>query len=324
MGGKIALIAPTVDNQGELSSPDGQVILAAGQQVGFLAHPSADPSLRGLDVAVGQAVGNESVTNDTNGFIYAPEADVTMTGPTVNQFGTIESLTSVSLNGRIDLLGVSNLLPELNSSTQTNIFVAVAGTTTAGTVDLGPNSLTEILPDYSSTDTQVGTALALPSQVYIEGGTFHMETGSQLIAPSATATLSLGILSSAIPLTSAEAANIASTQGETGPLPENTGPTDNPVALNTPSQVILDSGANLDVSGSSGVQASVTENIVTAQLTQAILENSPLQETGPLRGAKIQVDVSLTGTNADGSAWYGSPIGDLSGYATWSSITWAS
>ena len=315
VGGKIALIAPTVDNQGELSSPDGQVILAAGQQVGFLAHPSADPSLRGLDVAVGQAVGNESVTNDTNGFIYAPEADVTMTGPTVNQFGTIESLTSVSLNGRIDLLGVSNLLPELNSSTQTNIFVAVAGTTTAGTVDLGPNSLTEILPDYSSTDTQVGTALALPSQVYIEGGTFHMETGSQLIAPSATATLSLGILSSAIPLTSAEAANIASTQGETGPLPENTGPTDNPVALNTPSQVILDSGANLDVSGSSGVQASVTENIVTAQLTQAILENSPLQETGPLRGAKIQVDVSLTGTNADGSTWYGSPIGDLSGYA---------
>jgi filamentous hemagglutinin len=311
VGGKIALIAPTIDNEGTLSSPDGQIILAAGQQVGFVAHPSSDPSLRGLDVAIGQVNGNESVTNGVNGLIYAPEADVTMTAPTVNQNGVIESTTSVSLNGRIDLLAVSGLTPDSGNS---YLFDSIeGGTSTGGVVNLGPNSLTEILPDYASTETQAGTSLALPSQVYVAGGTFHMGNGAQLIAPGATATLSVGILNTPI----------ATATGETTiPLPENTGastlegePNAVPLYLSTPGQLTLDASANLDVSGSSGVQASVTENIVSAELTEAVLENSSLQESGPLRGQTITVDVSQTGTNADGSVWYGSPIGDLSGYA---------
>jgi filamentous hemagglutinin len=311
VGGKIALIAPAIDNEGTLSSPDGQIILAAGQQVGFAAHPSSDPSLRGLDVAIGQVNGDESVTNGVNGLIYAPEADVTMTAPTVNQNGVIESTTSVSLNGRIDLLAVSGLTPDPGNS---YLFDSIEdGTSTGGTVNLGPNSLTEILPDYASTETQAGTSLALPSQVYVAGGAFHMGSSAQLIAPSATATLSVGILNTPI----------AAAAGETTiPLPENTGastlegqPNTVPLFLSTPGQVTLDASANLDVSGSSGVQASVTENIVSAELTEAVLENSSLQEGGPLRGQTITVDVSQTGTNADGSIWYGSPIGDLSGYA---------
>ncbi len=38
---------------GHAFSTDGQIILAAGEQVGFVPHPGTDPSLRGLDVAVG-------------------------------------------------------------------------------------------------------------------------------------------------------------------------------------------------------------------------------------------------------------------------------
>jgi filamentous hemagglutinin len=313
VGGKIALIAPSIDNEGTLSSPDGQIILAAGQQVGFVAHPSSDASLRGLDVAVGS--GGGTATNGLDGYIYAPEADVTMTGLNVNQFGVIASGTSVALNGRIDLLAVSGLAPDPENA---YIFDSVAGgATVPGTVDLGPNSLTEILPDYSSTDTQVGSTLALPSQIYVEGGTFHMETAAQLIAPNATATFSVGILNTPITTTTARIAD------DTPPLPENVGAATSgngeaaiPLnILSTPGQVILDPLANLDVSGSSDVAASVAENIVSAQLTEAVLENSPLQETGPLRGATVQVDITLTGTNPDGSTWYGSPIGDLSGYA---------
>jgi filamentous hemagglutinin family protein len=94
VGGKIALIAPNVDNEGTLSSPDGQVILAAGQQVGFAAHPSSDPSLRGLDVAIG--AGSGTASNGVNGYIDAPRADVTIAGATVNQLGVINSTTSVA------------------------------------------------------------------------------------------------------------------------------------------------------------------------------------------------------------------------------------
>ena len=309
VGGKIALLAPQIDNEGTLSAPDGQVILAAGQQVGFEAHPSTDPTLRGLDVAVGAGESTDVAQNGLTGYIYAPEADVTMTGYNVNQLGEIDSVTSVSLNGRIDLLAVNNLVPVYNSTDNAYVPTVVVGTTDVGTVTLGDNSLTEILPDYSSMETAVGNSLALPSQVYIEGGTFHMGNGAQLIAPNAVATLSLGILNSAIATTSGESAN------GTIPVPENTGPVFSAVYLPTSGRVELDSGANFDVSGSSDVQASVSENIVSAQLTEAVLENSSLQETGPLRGATVQVDISLTGTSSDGSTWYGSPIGDLSGYA---------
>ncbi len=73
VGGRIALIAPTVTNQGVISTPDGQTILAAGQQVGFVAHPSADPSQRGLDVTVGMADATDAAINDVSGFIDAHE-----------------------------------------------------------------------------------------------------------------------------------------------------------------------------------------------------------------------------------------------------------
>ena len=314
VGGKIALIGPDVTNQGTLSASAGQIILAAGQQVGFVAHPSTDPSLRGLDVAVGQpgGTGSGNATNGEFGIINADQADVTMTGSNVNQFGFILAGTSVSLNGRIDLMAVTNLAPD---ALHGNIFDSSGNNApVAGKVDLGPNSLTLILPDYASTATAVGPYLALPSQIYVAGQSFEMQNGAQMIAPNATATFSIGILNTTI---------VAAPGVTTVPLPENTGafplsgqPVVAPVYLASadPATVTLDAGANLDVSGSSNVQASVTENIVAAQLTAAILANSPLQADGPLHGATVQVDISQTGTNADGSIWYGSPIGDLSGY----------
>ena len=54
VGGRIALVGPNVSNEGTISTPDGQTILAAGQQVAMLPHVSTDPSLRGLDVFIVQ------------------------------------------------------------------------------------------------------------------------------------------------------------------------------------------------------------------------------------------------------------------------------
>jgi filamentous hemagglutinin len=103
VGGRVALIGPNVTNNGTINTPDGQTILAAGNQVAQTAHSSSDPSLRGLDVFVG-SVNQYSGTATNTGLINAPRADVTIAGKNVNQNGAIESSTSVSLNGRIDLL----------------------------------------------------------------------------------------------------------------------------------------------------------------------------------------------------------------------------
>src|SRR3984893_7659684 len=52
-GGRVALIGANASNAGTISTADGQTILASGLQVGFGAHASSDPTLRGLDVFVG-------------------------------------------------------------------------------------------------------------------------------------------------------------------------------------------------------------------------------------------------------------------------------
>ncbi len=103
VGGRIALIGANVRNEGTISTPDGQTILAAGLQVGMTAHPSSDPSLRGLDVYVG-SVGSYGGKVVNTGEISIPRASATLIGADIRQLGAIDSTTSVSLNGRIDLI----------------------------------------------------------------------------------------------------------------------------------------------------------------------------------------------------------------------------
>jgi filamentous hemagglutinin family protein len=326
VGGKIALIAPKVTNFGDLDAPDGQIILAAGQQVGFEPHPGSDPSLRGLDVAIGQADVNDTVINGGTedlpngpaqttsannqpvGLLEIPEAELTIAAPIIKQDGVIAGQTSLALNGRIDLLAMSGLAGDNESK----IF-DTSGGAAGGTITLGVNSVTEILPDYSSTDTQVGTALSLPSQIYVEGLSFEMQSGSTLIAPNATTTFGLGVLNEPIAAATGEIST---------PLAENVGansssgaPEASPDLLPSKGAFTLDTGADLDVSGSSDVQGSAAENVIGAQLTDAVLENSPLQRDSTLHDATVYVDVTDTGTNTDGSTWVGSPLGDFSGYA---------
>ena len=110
VGGRIALIAPNVTNQGTISTADGQTIIAAGRQVGFAEHSSDDPTLRGLNVFVGTADGQSGIARNS-GLIDAPRASVILAGREVNQSGVIDSSTSVTLNGRIDLLANYGAVP---------------------------------------------------------------------------------------------------------------------------------------------------------------------------------------------------------------------
>ena len=293
VGGRVALVGPNVVNNGTITTPDGQTILAAGLQVGLAAHASSDPSLRGLDVSVGQVsdpsyaggASNVAGTVANFGLVEAPRANVTLAGSTVNQNGVIDSSTSVTLNGSIDLLANYGAEPFI---LQVNGFEGVTGlySTQSGKVVFGANSVTDILPEISSAETQVGTMPALPSQINAQGQSIYMGTNSEILAPSATVDLNAGTW----------ALDAATYQ-----------------FVNTIGQVYLDSGAIVDVSGEENVNASVTENIISAQLLGTELANSPVQQNGPLRGATVQVNVLETG-NYDGTEWVGSPIGDLSGY----------
>ncbi len=331
VGGRVMLVGPNVTNSGTITTPDGQTILAAGLQVGIDAHPSTDPSLRGLDIYIG-AVADPSLpssapagtaTNSASALIEAPRADVTLIGSTVNQLGFIDSSTSVSYNGRVDLLAEYNSIP--NAAQFDNTFNSPATTppflpSTTGVVTLGPESVTQILPELSDTSTIVGTQLALPSLVDIRGLAIHMASpttgtgGAILYAPSAgptfdpTGTTVISESNSRFPLTSGVTLDagdwLVTNPNSQAPKLE---------FLTDQGQVYLDAGTTIDVSGSQGVSASVEEDVVAVQLRGTELANSPLQQNGPLRGETVDVSLLAYGTY-DGIPWVGTPVGDASGY----------
>lgn len=278
VGGRVALIGPNVTNAGDIATPDGQTILAAGDQVGFLASP--DPSLRGLDTYVG-AVDASSGDATNTGMIEVPSGDTTIAGRTVNQLGVIASTTSVTLNGRVDLdawYGAKIVVGANN----TDLFAP----TESGAVTLGPASETLILPELGSTETVAGATLALTSQVVVEGETIHLATDSQIVAPNASVTLSAG------------------GWYQSGDAPATFIPNSG--------QVYLDAGATISVAGSI-VSAPVSQNIVSAELLGPELADSPLQRNGALYGQTVEVDARETGIY-DGQEWVGTPLANVSGY----------
>jgi filamentous hemagglutinin len=305
VGGKVALVGPNVANAGTISTPDGQTILAAGNQVAFVAHDANDPTLRGLDVYVGSVdASSGSATNV--GLIDSPEADIMMVGKNVNQNGVIASSTSVSLNGRIDLLGDYNAQVTV-PSTSTSETPVLTPASTDGAVTLGQGSVTQILPELSSTDTVVGTQLALSSIVNIQANLINLDSNALLWAPSAATpsdatkpALGVGGLTLTSGVTLDAGSWLSYNQSYS--------------FFNTTGQIGLAQGASIDVSGSENVAASVAENIVSAQLLGTELADSPLQQNGALRGTTIDVDLRQTGVNADGTTWIGTPLVDVSGY----------
>ena len=298
VGGRVALIGANVTNAGTISTPDGQTILAAGLQVGLTAHSSTDPSLRGLDVYVGAVVDPASnlpayagtVTN--TGMINAPRADVTMTGKTVNQMGVIDSSTSVSLNGRIDLDAnygaVSNTVYDPTIPSQGLPFLFKS----AGVVTLGTDSVTRILPELSSTERVVGTSLALPSQINVQGYVVHLASNASILAPNAKVTINTGVWDQVKAATGALQSTFVHSSG----------------------QVYLDTGAMINVAGTTDVSAPISENILTLQLRGAEFADSPLNRNNlTVRGVNLIIDVRMQGM-FNGLAWVGTPLANAAGF----------
>lgn len=288
-GGRLMLVGPNVTNAGSLLAPNGQVILAAGLQVGVDAHRSSDATLRGLDVYVG-AVGTYGGTATNDGLIDVPRGSASISGKVVNHNAAIESSTTASLNGRIDLTANYDAV----SNTAYDPAVPTTGTPflfqSTGAVTLGPDSVTRIVPEWESAEKRVGTELALRSQINLQGKTILLRREAKLFAPNALVSLKAG----------AWAYNTSTTP------PTST-------FLASGGQVYFETGASVDVSGSTGVTAPLSQVILSLVLRGGELAPSPLQRDGVLRGPTLTVDLRNRGVY-NGRAWIGTPLADLTGY----------
>lgn len=383
-------------NNGTISTPDGQTILAAGLQVGLAAHNSNDASLRGLDVYVGRVSASAStlptgtftfnglpndlptgssteltfsgpgqvgtyiapgaptatpitantpvaiptgsvvnltsgapsyaavpegkagnVTNAANvvdsqgnivtpgGDIESPRADIMLTGQTVYQMGIINSSTSVTLNGRIDLLADYNAAAGISGG------VAGFNPFLTGSVTMGEQSVTQILPELSSTATTIGTQLPVSSLINVQGLNLNMTDGSLLLAPGADKPSPTS--NAALDLAGAQLTSGVTFNAGSWVIFGTQAGFQTSVFSNVGGAISLNSGAVIDVSGSENVSASMAENIIPVQLRGPELANSPLQRDGSLRGTTVYVDIRNAGVY-NGQPWIGTPIGDVSGY----------
>lgn len=297
-GGEIMLFGSNVTNQGALSAPGGQVILAAGDSV-YLAA-SSDPNLRGLLVEVGKGgtVTNADASSPGGadyGQIAATDGNVTMTGLIVNQLGRVSATTAVQQNGSIYLMAQDGGSATAPASTSLPATLNAADT---GTLTLGPHSHTDVTLDLASTSTEVDATLQPKSQVVLSGKTVWLQGGSEITATSGN----VAVFADASPVIT----------GQNSVAPPALPKTDDYASQPGDGRLEVDAGATIDVSGAN-VTLPMSSNVIPVQLRGVELADSPLQRSGPLYGQTVYIDTRQSGT-LNGTAWEGSPIGNLSGY----------
>lgn len=257
--GLILLAAPTVQNNGQLSAPDGQVVLAAGTRV-FLAAPTSN-AMRGLLVEVNSddlskladlAAGFTPQASNT-GTVAVQKGNATLVGLSVNQSGLVSATTSVSLNGSIYL--------KAQDGAQKNSTTEAARATVGGTLVLGQDSQTLVLPDLADTATAQTVPVFKPSQVSLSGSQITLEKNAAVVAPGGDVTVTAR----------ARPAEVAA----------------NPNA----SLIHMQEGSVIDVSGTTGVELDMASNVISAELRGGELADNLLLRNSALRGKTVRMDV---------------------------------
>ena len=261
-GGRVLMASRTVDNAGEIDTPDGQVILAAGEKVYLQA--STDPALRGLLVEVDS--GGEAF-NRMTGSVSAARGNVTMVGLAVNQQGRVSATSTVAANGSIRLLARDSV--RLAEQDQKPVLVATRG----GQLEIGASSQTTVLPELSDPTTAIDEQKQVPSSVELVGRQVFVRGGAQVRTPGGT----------------------ISVRAQNERLLEEN---ETPFAPDPEARIRVESGAVLDASGTDAT-ASVSRNVVRVELRGNELRDSPLQRDGPLRGKEVFIDARVGTPLAD-------------------------
>ena len=178
-GGRVLLASREIDNAGTISSPDGQVILAAGDSVYLQASTNAD--LRGLLVEVD--AGGEA-WNRMTGDISAARGNVTVVGLAVNQSGRISASTTVAANGSIKLLARDTVSFVIDGDRKT-----LGAGQNGGRLEVGSTSRIEVLPELNDDTTGVDEQRQAPSQIAMSGREVLLRSGSQIVAPAGELTV---------------------------------------------------------------------------------------------------------------------------------------
>ncbi|SEH32920.1 filamentous haemagglutinin family protein [Magnetospirillum fulvum] len=255
-GGFVMLLGKIVENAGSISTPKGQALLAAGDNFiirkGYGTDANTLSSTRGSEVAT---IGAGRVAN--TGIVFAQQGDITLAGRTLTQSGILLSTTSVNIRGTIHLL---------NSISDA-----------AGSITLGADSVTAILPELDSSDT------ALNSQ------------RDALIKASGANPLAIGqfnnlsTLADRLDLSRIEMVTGGTVAFEGGSITQAKG---GQVAVSAGKRVFTADGAVIDVSGVREMVLPMSANNIKVNIQGNELRDSPIdRDSGKLQNSDVWIDV---------------------------------
>jgi filamentous hemagglutinin family protein len=275
--GRLIFAAPSIENRGELSAPEGQIIMAAAGDKVYLQEAGADSKLRGLLVEVSS--GGE-VTN--LGKLLAEHGNITLVGFAVNQQGRVSATTSVRTAGSVRLLAREGAATRregegwvLEATTTKRTADRGDGLGVDASLSLGTGSVTEATPDLNDLAKAVDGQTQDHSWIEVMGRKVSLQKGASLISRSGEVT-------------------VTATENPAQPGLAN--------AKKNESRVYIDEGAVIDVSGVKNVSVPMERNVVELELRSNELRDAPLQRDGVLYAQTVRVD-SRKGT----------PIADILG-----------
>ncbi|MFC7379186.1 filamentous haemagglutinin family protein [Brevundimonas sp. GCM10030266] len=279
-GGFVLLMGTEVHNAGTITTPRGQAALSAGDNFilrrGYGTEENPYSTTRGNEVRGLINAGSASGTVTNTGLMEAAQGDITLAGRTIRQDGVMVATTSVNQRGTIHLL---------NSATDAE-----------GSVTLGEDSLTLILPELESTDT------ALNGQ------------RDALITASNTANLNRGtttnggfndrsLLADRLDQSRIEIVTGGDVVFEGGSQTMAQG---GQVAVQANSgRITVEDGATIDVSGVMGVALDMESNSIRVNIQGNELRDSPgNRDEDDIRSRDVWVDVRDLVLLPDGTGGY--------------------
>ncbi|MBN6110688.1 filamentous haemagglutinin family protein [Xanthomonas bonasiae] len=288
--GYTLIAAPNVSNAGTVTAQDGQALLAAvlglrqSQELQTLLGTSSGNIMPlGFSGFFSPSGSDRSAigTLDNSGTIAATRGNATLVGYDVQQRGLVQATTSISRPGSVMLLAINQ-----EATAGGDALANYKG----GALELAPGSVTATLPEHDGETTTSSSAADLAflgPRMILAGAQVQLREQSLTFAPGGTVDL-IGLGSEATRL-----------QGR----PQ----------LNN--RLMIDGGAQLDVSGIADVRQAMSSNLIQIpRVGQNELADAPLQRDGALFRQALQFDRRASGVRADGQAWVGSPLLNAQGY----------
>ncbi|MBY0579193.1 MAG: filamentous hemagglutinin family protein [Burkholderiales bacterium] len=313
-GSRIMMFAPVVENNGTISTTDGQAVLAAGHKVYFEA--SQDPNLRGVLVEVdvtnqghadtsinGQVKNNAAGTVTNAGSILSQRGNVTLVGYAVNQQGMVSATTSVNQNGSIKLLARHSVAPlgtptyNYSQEVKRNPGFYDIRATQTGNVTLAKGSVTAVTPEPGDNSTTTDGQGFNPSIIEVMGKTVNV--AGSIIAPGGKVNLvAAGSIDPTVGSVDQSGTGLYQEINSKLAYSSFLNPNYKPVSGNDGARVFLDNGSIVDVSGSSA-SVSVARNILSVQLRGSQMADAPMQKNGFLWGKNVYIDIRKGSTLAN-------------------------